>query len=505
MANLKFLFGIFIFALSGCASSKYGAIETLHSADVLTGQNAAAITPAPAMRKPNIVFYLADDQDVTDYGIYGNEKVHTPAVDRLANEGIVFDNAFTGQAICAPSRAQLLTGKYPLKNGSFANHTPTRPDIISVTKQMRNLGYSVVLAGKSHVKPQNVYDWDQAWEPVPKTGVPREYIPLSDIETYFETATEPFVMFIASKYPHGKYFDVEQPDAEALKFHPFDEKSRDDPAYIKKRAGYYRSIKEDNRQLEHVLKLVDTHLDDNTLFIYSADHGVSGKFSLKDIGLKVPFVVRWPGVIEPGSRSGQLIHYTDVLPTMMDIARGAPDPSMDGRSFLPLLLGQDEVIHDYVYGVRTNQNIINAHVFPSRMIRDTRYKYIRNFNALGVLDKNLGANEAVNAFLRQGALKHKNEAFEELYDVVADPFEQNNIAERPDMAKVKSRLSQQMFAWMEDQGDFLEDRFGHIPIITAPTFKLDQNSQYRSIPAEFQNTLKPGDYLVIDHWESGAQ
>ncbi len=490
-----------IFALSGCAGlgdSSVNQRATGELGETLSAPKRASTAP---LTKPNIVFYLADDQDVTDYGVYGNELVHTPAVDRLAQEGMVFDAAFTGQAICAPSRTQLFTGKYPLKNGAFANHTPTRPDVTSVTQHMRDLGYNVVLAGKSHVKPARVYDWDAEWQPVAKEGVPREYIPLADIESYFETAREPFVMFIASKYPHGKYFDIEHPDADALKFHPFDVHLQGDAGYIKKRAGYYRSIEEDNRQLEHVLDMVDAHLGANTLFIYSADHGVSGKFTLKDIGLRVPFVARWPGMIEAGARSEQLVHYTDVLPTLMDIAGGDADPSMDGKSLLPLLLGRDQAIHDYVYGVRTNQNIINAHVFPSRMIRDKRYKYIRNFNALEVLARNLGDNEAINVFLRKGAQLHPDEAYEELYDLHADPFEQNNIADQPEMVGVKARLSNQMIVWMREQGDFLENRFGNVPIITAPAFKLDQNSAYRTIAPELQNTLAPEDYLVIEHWE----
>ena len=76
--------------------------------------------------RPNIIFYLADDQDKYDYGCYGNEKVHTPAVDQLAKEGMLFENAFTGQAICAPSRSMLYTGNYPLKNGCFLNHIKTK-------------------------------------------------------------------------------------------------------------------------------------------------------------------------------------------------------------------------------------------------------------------------------------------------------------------------------------------------------------------------------------------
>lgn len=454
--------------------------------------------------KANIIFYLADDQDITDYGVYGNEKVHTPAIDKLAQEGMLFNRAFTAQAICAPSRTQLFTGKYPLKNGAFANHTPTKPDISSVTKQMRELGYQVVLAGKSHVKPASVYDWDQEWEPAPKEGVPRDYIPLENIERYFKSATKPFVMFITSKYPHGKYFDVKNPEVKDIKFHPFDSHLKSDKAYIKKRAGYYRSIAEDNTQIEHVLKMVDKYLTDNTLFIYSADHGVSGKFTVKDIGLNVPFVARWPRVIKPGSTSGQLIHYTDVLPTFMDIAGGKQDSSMDGKSFLPILEGNDAPIHQYVYGIRTNQNIINAHIFPSRMIRDKRYKYIRNFNALEVLDKNLTNNPNINMLIRQGAMKHKDEPFEELYDLDKDPFEQINLINDPQLQNVKQRLKTQLFSWMAEQGDILDERLGNLPIISAPLFKLDQNRPplRTSVSKEHQNILKPEDYYVIEHWEN---
>lgn len=453
--------------------------------------------------RPNIVFYLADDQDYTDYGVYGNKKVDTSAVDRLAKEGMYFGNAFTGQAICAPSRSQLFTGNYPIKNGAFANHTPTKPNIDAVTKKMRALGYEVVLAGKSHVRPESVYDWDREWEPVPKSGVPRDYIPLEDIESYFLTATKPFVMFIASKYPHGKYFTVEDPVPESLTFYPHDEHLKTNPDYIAKRAGYYRSIQEDNTQLKYVLDMVDRILPDNTVFIYSADHGVSGKFTVRDIGLKVPFVVRWPGVVPANSHSEQLIHFTDVLPTFIDIAGGATDSEMDGKSFLPLLRGIDRPIHQYVYGISTNQNIINAHVFPSRMIRDKRFKYIRNFNALDVLNENLTDNENANVFLRLGALKHADTPFEELYDLEADPFEKNNLINTPHMRDVVERLKTELFSWMEKQGDFLDEEMGNVPLLYAPTFKLDQNNPLKKtrLKPEHLNILKEDDYLIIEHWQ----
>ena len=490
MFKTKLLLGLFLIGFLGCSQKKENHKDTAKQHPV---NNA----------KPNLIFYLSDDQDVYDYGCYGNEKVNTAAVDRLAKEGMLFNNAFTAQAICAPSRSQLFTGKYPLKNGCFANHTATRPNIKSVTTQMKNLGYEVVLAGKSHVKPASVYQWDREWEPVPKKDVPREYIPLDSIENYFKTSKKPFCMFITSKYPHGKYFDVENPKAEAIKFYPFNEDKKNNEAYVKSKAGYYRSIEEDNTQIDKVLELVDTYLDENTLFIYSADHGVSGKFTVKDIGLKVPFVVRWPKVIKPGTTSNQLIHYTDVLPTFMNIAGGKATEDVDGNSFLPLLQGEDVEINKYVYGVRTNQNILNSEVFPSRMIRDKRYKYIRNFNALEVVEQNLTGKPNVDYFIKRGANAHKNEPFEELYDLQNDPFEQNNLANNPELLPIKQKLIKDMFSWMKSQGDILDEATGNMPIITPKGnkgFKLDQDTPRRKIPDSIKNTLKKDDYIVIEHW-----
>lgn len=422
----------------------------------------------------------------------------------MASEGMLFTNAFTGQAICAPSRSQLLTGKYPLKNGCFANHTRTKPDIESITKRMRDLGYEVVRAGKSHIAPKKVYDWDVEWNPIEKPTGPRKYIPLDSIEQYFKTAKKPFFMLIASEYPHAEYFDVANAKAEAIKWFPFNAHKKDDPEVIKNKAGYYRSIEEDDKQIQSVLELVDTYLDvKNTLFIYSADHGVSGKFTVRDVGLKVPFIARWPNVIRPGATSHQLIHYTDVLPTFMQIAGGKATEDMDGKSFLPLLRGEDIEVNNYIYGVSTNQNILRSEIFPSRMIRDKRFKYIRNFNSVEVLNQNLGDIPQVNAFIRRGALAFKNIPFEELYDLESDPYELDNLIKRPEYQDIKNSLMHDMFTWMKEQGDFLTEEIGYMPIITPPGdrgVKLDQNTRKRTIADSLKNTLQKGDYIVIDHW-----
>ena len=107
----------------------------------------------------NIIFYLSDDQDLLDYGVYGNPNVQTSNADLLASQGMKFSNFYTGQAICAPSRSQIFTGMYPVKNGCMANHIGVKPDIKSITSLLKQSGYEVVLAGKSHVKPNKVFDW----------------------------------------------------------------------------------------------------------------------------------------------------------------------------------------------------------------------------------------------------------------------------------------------------------------------------------------------------------
>ena len=148
----------------------------------------------------NIIFYLSDDQDLLDYGVYGNPKVETSNVDLLATQGIKFTNFYTGQAICAPSRSQIFTGMYPVKNGCMANHIGVKPNIKSITSLLKESGYEVVLAGKSHVKPNKVFDWTHYF---PKVN--NRYLPLEKIDDYLKNVNKPFCLIIASDYPHGPF------------------------------------------------------------------------------------------------------------------------------------------------------------------------------------------------------------------------------------------------------------------------------------------------------------
>ena len=200
---------------------------------------------------PNFIFYLADDQDQLDYGAYGNPKVHTPAVDQLAKEGMKFTNFYTSQSICAPSRSQLFTGMYPVKNGCMANHLPVKKDIKTVIDQLVAEGYEVVLAGKSHVKPNSVFKWTKYFG-----SIDHRYLPLDAINSYLAKVKKPFCLFVTSDYPHGPYpkdGDYTKNDTYSLPY-----SGSNVPNY---KPGYYQNIKSDNTQLEAVLETVSyTHL-----------------------------------------------------------------------------------------------------------------------------------------------------------------------------------------------------------------------------------------------------
>ena len=134
-------------------------------------------------------------------------------------------------------------------------------------------------------------------------------------------------------------------------------------------------------------------LKDNSVFIYASDHGISGKWGVSEQGLKVPFVVRWPGVIKPNTVSNTMLSFVDVLPTFLDIAGVVDVPNdIDGKSFKKTLEGDESQVHEYIYSLATKQNIQRCKVFPSRAVRNKKYKFIRNYNSMEVVDSNLVEN-----------------------------------------------------------------------------------------------------------------
>tara|TARA_Y100001936_G_C16025319_1_gene642135 strand:- start:1 stop:1401 length:1401 start_codon:yes stop_codon:yes gene_type:complete len=439
-------------------------------------------------KTPNIVFYLSDDQDLLDYGVYGNPNVQTSNADLLASEGMKFSNFYTGQAICAPSRSQIFTGMYPVKNGCMANHIGVKPDIKSITSLLKESGYEVVLAGKSHVKPNKVFDWTYYF---PKVN--NRHLPLEQIEDYLKNVNKPFCLIIASDYPHGPYPQTSNYSKADIFKLPYD------PSYIgNHKPGYYQNIQDDNDQLGQVLNMVDNYgLRENTMFIYASDHGLSGKWSLKEQGLRVPFIIRWPGKIKPNTTSETLLTLVDVLPTMLEVSNTEIPSEIDGKSFLETLNGSKMKIHDYIFGVSTRQNIRECKIFPSRMIRGNRYKLIRNFNSVEVVDSNLGDNPVINEFAKIGAESFPNVPYEELYDLEKDPFQKVNLINNPKYKKIRNRLSVALENWMKSQEDFLLDN--PISVLKPTLHPLDKNSKWNNVSDDLIGKLDEDDYVKLHY------
>ena len=439
-------------------------------------------------KTPNIVFYLSDDQDLLDYGVYGNPNVQTSNADLLASQGMKFSNFYTGQAICAPSRSQIFTGMYPVKNGCMANHIGVKPDIKSITSLLKESGYEVVLAGKSHVKPNKVFDWTHYF---PKIN--NRYLPLEQIDDYLKNVNKPFCLIIASDYPHGPYPQTSNYSKADIFKLPYD------PSYIgNHKPGYYQNIQDDNDQLGQVLNMVDNYgLKENTMFIYASDHGLSGKWSLKEQGLRVPFIVRWPGKIKPNTTSETLLTLVDVLPTILEVSNTEIPSEIDGKSFLETLNGSKMKIHDYVFGVSTRQNIRECKIFPSRMIRGNRYKLIRNFNSVEVVNSNLGDNPVINEFAKIGAESFPNVPYEELYDLEKDPYQKVNLIDNPKYKKIRNRLSVALENWMKSQEDFLLDN--PISVLKPTLHPLDKNSKWNNVPDDLIGKLNDDDYVKLHY------
>ena len=296
---------------------------------------------------------------------------------------------------------------------------------------------------------------------------------LESIDNYLKNVEKPFCLVLASDFPHGPYPDETDYTLDDIKIHPYNKR------VTPEKPGYYQNIKYDDIQLGKILNIVDGNdLKNNTMFIYASDHGISGKFTLYQKGLKVPVVVRWPGKIKKNMESNRLLAMVDILPTIVDIAGGDPD-EFDGKSFSELLLGNDKKVNDFVYGVSTRQNVRNGFIFPSRMISNGKYKMIKNFNSIEVYKKNLNKGRVLNEFIEIGAKKMPNIPYVELYDLELDPYEKNNISQNPGSKYIINELSKSLEDWMVSQNDIVS--LGKIPLIKPTQHPLDKPSKWMNV------------------------
>ena len=436
--------------------------------------------------KPNIFIYIADDQNSWDYEIFGNNQVKTNNFDRLVHEGLRFSNAYTTQAVCAPSRSQLFTGLFPMKNGCYANHLPVR-NVNDINDFMSELGYDVVLVGKGHIKPNSVFNWTRYFP----TNSDR-LIPINKVEDYITNTEKPICIIFSSDLPHGPFPKSNGYNNKPLDYDPTTMNVSSKIGDFK--AGYYQNIEDDNAQLGKVLNMLESVSDfDDSIFIYISDHGLKGKWSVRETGLKIPMVIRWPNVIPPNTTNDKLVSIVDILPTIIEISGGEKIERLDGKSLTPILSNTNISFRDYIFGIATRQNIQKCYVFPSRSVRDKRYKYVVNFNSKELVQDNLGPNKHINYFIERGANEFANVPFEELYDLEVDPYEHVNLAKDESLLAIKQKLSAVLRDWMINQNDILIQY--KMPLIKPTLHPLDRFSKWNNPKKESEFTLSSTDYI----------
>jgi uncharacterized sulfatase len=418
----------------------------------------------------NIVIFIADDHGYLDSSVAGSDQFHTPALERLARDGIVLTHAFAASPSCAPSRAAFLTGLMSTRNGAMLNHQPPRADVKKLPAYLHELGYEVVAIGKvAHYKQGRNYGFDltshDTFHDDQCVAAAVEYLQKRE-------SHKPLCLLVGTNWPHVPWPEASGGTAPMKA----DEDSFvpppthiDTPATRHWRARYAAAVERFDHDLGLVYDESYKRLGKNTLFIEFSDHGAQwpfGKWNLYDAGTRTSLFAVWPGMIKPGSRSDALVSLVDLLPTVIEAAGGRPPHDIDGRSFLEILTGRQSNLRDSIFTAHSGDGKMNA--YPIRSVRTTRWKYIRNLKPDGEHHSHIDLGKPVDGseywaswVARAKADPHAKEiveryfhrAAEELYDLDADPDEQQNLATDPQHSKILTELRRGLDEWMHNQGD----------------------------------------------------
>lgn len=428
-----------------------------------------SLLPASAKRptRPDIVIFLTDDQSQLDATPYGSNGVRTPNMQRLADTGLTFDRAFVASPSCAPSRGAMLTGLMPARNGAEPNHAEPRLDIKKWPAYFHELGYEVVAFGKvSHYKQTKDYGFDYFAHDTfhDPEGIPSA---IEWLKNRPRTNAKPLCIFIGSNWPH-----VPWPE-KADDFDPNDlslpANSIDTKPTRQWRARYAEAVEKADTELGLVYETTQKTLGTNTVYLFSADHGAQwpfAKWNLYDSGIRVPLIISWPGVTKPGTRTDAMVSWIDFLPTMIEVAGGKAPKKIDGRSFLPVILGKKKSHRSEIFTTHSGDGIFN--IYPMRSLRTQRWKYILNlhpeFAFTSHIDLPVPLGQRAYFSTWENVAKTNSEAnaivtryhqrpAEELYDVQADPNEQHNLASDPDQQSRVKKMRTKLEQWMKEQGD----------------------------------------------------
>lgn len=420
---------------------------------------------AEERRLPDIVVYLADDLSAADLPIYGGTNINTPAIDALAADGMTFNRAFVASPACAPSRAALLTGLMPARNGAEENHTYPHNGTIRLPQILNQLGYQTAAFGKvAHGKSATDYHFDVVdfGKDIPQVR--------TAVKRFLESRSDPrpLALFVGVSNPHVPWPADSTVDPQTMTLPP---KLLDTPRTRVQRSRYLQEVKDLDSYLGELRALADQHMSDDKMFVFSSDHGAQfpfSKWTLYDEGIRVPLIVARSGKIEAGSRSGAMVSWIDILPTLIDIAGGELPNDLDGRSFASVLEGKTMHHRKRIFTTHSGDRMMN--VYLSRSVRTDHYKLIWNPHPEFAFTTHIDLllRETSGDYFRQWTERartdkraaqvvacHHGRPEYELFDVRNDPNEQNNLAEHTEMKDIQNELLTELKAWIKTQNDSL--------------------------------------------------
>jgi N-sulfoglucosamine sulfohydrolase len=420
-----------------------------------------SIAPTASDRPVNFVVIISDDQGGEDLSCYGHPVLRTPNIDRLAREGMRFDRAFLTISSCSPSRASILTGRYPHNTGAPDLHQPLPADQRTVSRYLREAGYHTMAVGKWHLGKPERAQWDKVVD-CPAPDLEQQALALlAD-----RPKGKPFFFWVASPDPHrpfGETPGIAPHDPAKVVVPPY---LPDHPLLRKDLALYYDRIARLDRQVGALLEALSAQgLLDSTFVVFMSDNGMPfprAKTTLYDAGIRTPFLVRYPPLIRAGTVTKRLISSIDLAPTILELA-GVEQSSMQGRSFRRLVQDPSGPGRDAVFAEA------NWHDFAqfTRAVRTERYLLVRNFyadkplwNSVDSIQSDtwtamLEAKAAGRLTPAQADLFVEPRPEEELYDLESDPHALKNVWGDREHSWTIAPLRHRLAEWMGESGDRL--------------------------------------------------
>lgn len=426
------------------------------SGTILVGTHAALAADTPRRQPPNIVLVLADQWRAQATGYAGDPNVKTPHLDRLQREAVSFRHAISTVPVCCPARATILTGQRALTHGVFLNDVPLSPEALTLAEVLQTAGYQTGYIGKWHLDGQgrssfiprerrqgfdywkvlectHNYNRSSYYADGPEKLLWQGYDAIAqtdDAQAYLRTRAQtgrPFFLYLSWGPPHDPYQTAPEKDrdqyrAQDLRLRPNVPQETEAEAR-EMLAGYYAhctALDECLGRLRETLK--KTGLDDNTIFIFSSDHGdmlgshgARNKQQPYDESIRIPLLIRWPAGLGPQDRElDALVRLDDLMPTLLGLC-GEPIPSsVEGLDFSGYLRGGPDPSDGVVLigcPAPFGQWSRNRGGREYRGVRTARYTYVRDLNGPWLL-----------------------------FDNQADPYQQTNLIGQPSHASLQAEL-----------------------------------------------------------------